>query len=275
MTRETQLKKFAVVAALLCAVPQAAAAQTARGGRKAPGASEQPSKVRSHGEPVVKGGETVESIFARNVTGLGGVAALSRIKSHIMRGHVNHSLSPLAGTFETYYKSPGQMLLVMNTPMGQFIQGFDGHLSWIQTPGASASLPTRRPAGTLDPASGQMRARQPGVVYKVKGKTRIGEREADVVEVVIPGESASLEYYDSGNGLLLRVDTTYKAPDSSEKIKVDIHFDRYAEVDGVKVPIKLRYVFQEATLSVNIYEVKHNVAINDALFASPTQAPKK
>jgi hypothetical protein len=46
-------------------------------------------------------------------------------------------------------------------------------------------------------------------------------------------------------------------------------------VDGVKVPIRLRYVFKEATLSVNIYEVKHNVAINDALFSSPTQASKK
>jgi hypothetical protein len=192
-----------------------------------------------------------------------------------MRGHVNHSLSPIAGTFETYYKSPAQMLLVMNTPVGQFIQGFDGRQSWIQVPGASASLPTKRAAGTLDPASGQMRARQPGVVYKVKGKARVGEREADVVEVSIPGESTSHEYYDAANGLLLRVDTTYSAPDTREKIKVDIHFDRYAEVNGVKVPIKLRYVFMEATLSVNVYEVKHNVAINDALFSSPVQASKK
>ena len=43
----------------------------------------------------------------------------------------------------------------------------------------------------------------------------------------------------------------------------------------MKVPIRLRYVFQEATLSVNIYEVKHNVPINDALFSSPVQASKK
>jgi len=224
MTREIQLKMLTAVAALLlCAATQTAAAQTTRAGKKVAGASAQPSKGKNdgrQGEPVAKGGETVESIYARNLAGLGGLAALSRIKSHIMRGHVNHSLSPLAGTFETYYKNPGRMLLVMNTPVGQFIQGFDGRLSWIQTPGASASLPTKRAAGTLDPASGQMHSRQPGVVYKVKGKTRVGEREADVVEVSIPGESTSHEYYDSANGLLLRVDTTYSAPDSAEKIKV-------------------------------------------------------
>lgn len=275
MTRETQLKKFAVVAALLCAVPQAAAAQTARGGGKAQGASAQPSKVRSHGGRVVKGGETVESIFARNVAGLGGVAALSRIKSHIMRGHVNHSLSPIPGTFETYYKSPGQTLLVMNTPMGQFIQGFDGRTSWVQTPGASARLPTRRRLSALDPAAGQGRYRQSDVNYKVKGRTKVGERDAHLVEAVIPGELASLEYFDTVSGLLLRVDTTYWSPDAAEKIKVIIHFDRYAEVNGVKAPIKLRYVFTEATLSVNVYEVKHNVAINDALFSSPVQSSKK
>jgi outer membrane lipoprotein-sorting protein len=277
MTRETQLKTFAVVAVMLCAVSPTAAAQTTRAGKKAPAAA-QSSKGKNHSlpvAPVVNGGETIESIFARNHTGRGGFYALSKIKSHIMRGHVNHSLSPIPGTFEMYYKSPGQMLLVMNTPAGQFIQGFDGQKSWIQTPLASASLLGKQPAGMFDPATRHGRSRQPGAVYKVRGKTKVGEREADIVEVVVPGETTSTEYYDTVDGLLLRVDTTYKTPDSAEKIKVDTYFDRYAEVNGVKVPIKVRYVFQEATMTVNIYEVKHNVAINDALFSSPTQASKK
>ena len=278
MTRETQLKMFAVVAVMLCAVSPTASAQTTRAGKEAAGASAQPSKGKNYGrqgESFVKGGETVESIFMRNVTGLGGVAALSRIKSQIMRGHVTHSLSPIPGTFEAYYKNSGQMLLLMNTPMGQFIQGFDGRASWVQTPLASARLPARGHLSALDPAAGQGRYRHSDAIYKVKGRTKVGEREADLVEAVIPGELESLEYFDSVSGLLLRLDTTYWSPDASEKVKVNIHFDSYAEVDGVKVPVKLRYVFMEATLTVNIYEVKHNVAINDALFSSPTQASKK
>ncbi|HEX7174097.1 MAG TPA: hypothetical protein VF240_02270 [Pyrinomonadaceae bacterium] len=278
MTRETQLKVLALVAVLFSALSPTAAAQTTRAGKKAATASAQLSRGKNpalHVAPVVNGGETIESIYARNLTGMGGLYALSKINSYIMRGHVIHSLSPIPGAFETYFKSPGQMLLVMNTPAGQFIQGFDGQKSWIQTPLASASLMGKRPASMLNPASGHGRTRQPGVVYKVKGKTRVGERQADVVEVVIPGETTSTEYYDTTDGLLLRVDTTYKTPDSSEKIRVDIYIDRYAEVNGVKVPIKVRYVLQEATLTVSIYEVKHNVAINDALFSSPTQASKK
>lgn len=276
MSRETQLKTLAVVAALFCfGAAQTAAAQTARAGKKVAGAPAQAPKAKNHGEPVGKGGETVESIYARNLAGLGGAAALARIKSHIMRGHVTHSLSPIPGSFEAYYKSSGEMLLLMNTPMGQFIQAFDGQTSWVQTPLASARLPTRGRLSTLDPAAGQGRYRQPDVTYKVKGRAKVGDRQADLVEAVIPKELSSLEYFDTVSGLLLRIDTTYWSPDMSEKVKVNIHFDSYAEVDGVKVPVKLRYVFMEATLSVNIYEVKHNVAINDALFTSPVQASKK
>jgi hypothetical protein len=283
MIRELQVKTFIGVAAvLLCVMPQAAAAQTASAGKKSSGARSRQANVKAVRAPAasaVNDAETVESIYARHLAGMGGSYALSKIKSLIMRGHVQHSLAPSIGTFESYFKSPDRGLMVMHTPAGQLIEGRDGGVSWIQHPSMPAAMTTRRTTATFDLEAGSARSRQQGVVYKVKGKARVGDREADVVEALIPGGSTSHHYYDSENGLLLRVEATHVPPASeqgAEKLRVEVFFDRYAEVSGVKVPVKLRYVLdQKVTMTVSIYEVKPNVAISDALFASPVQSSKK
>jgi hypothetical protein len=61
-------------------------------------------------------------------------------------------------------------------------------------------------------------------------------------------------YFDAEDGLLLRIGDTY--------------FDDYREVDGVKLPFKIREnVFSGLGLEYNFKEIKHNVKIDEKKFA--------
>ena len=75
-------------------------------------------------------------------------------------------------------------------------------------------------------------------------------------------------YFDAETWLLRKQEFTAHAPAQENELKA-IYIDRYALVDGVSVPTVFRHVYAKYTLTFRIYEVKHNVPIDDALFQNP------
>ncbi len=53
------------------------------------------------------------------------------------------------------------------------------------------------------------------------------------------------------------------------KQSIQSFLDDYRDVDGVKIPFKLRQVTSAFTIDIKIEEVKHNVPIDDAKFNKP------
>jgi hypothetical protein len=82
----------------------------------------------------------------------------------------------------------------------------------------------------------------------LKGKEDVGGAEAYAVTATPADGHAVTLYFDARTGLLLRRDRTY--------------FEDYREVDGVKLPFRIRDDFSTITLT----EVKHNVPLDDARF---------
>jgi hypothetical protein len=52
-------------------------------------------------------------------------------------------------------------------------------------------------------------------------------------------------------------------------IFVKVHLDDYREVDGLKVPFKVRFAFESFDITLRVTELKHNVPIDDAVFQKP------
>jgi hypothetical protein len=50
---------------------------------------------------------------------------------------------------------------------------------------------------------------------------------------------------------------------------VEIYYDDWREVDGTKQPFSMTYSFPKLTVSVNIKEIRHNVALDPAIFDPP------
>jgi hypothetical protein len=50
---------------------------------------------------------------------------------------------------------------------------------------------------------------------------------------------------------------------------VKVSLDDYREVDGVKVPFRVRFAFESFDFTIKINELQHNVSIDDAIFKKP------
>ena len=103
----------------------------------------------------------------------------------------------------------------------------------------------------------------------VTGKEKIGEREAYVIEMKSADASRTEKlFFDTETGLLVRWDMVRKVPNRGH-VFVKVHLDDYREVDGLKVPFKIRFAFESFDFTMKLDELKHNVSIDDAMFRKP------
>ena len=75
-------------------------------------------------------------------------------------------------------------------------------------------------------------------------------------------------YFDADTYLLRKQEFMRGGPPRENELRA-VYIDSYAEVDGVKVPVVFRQVYPDFTLTFRVFEVKHNVPIEDALFQNP------
>lgn len=275
------------VAATLCVLVASVAAQTggATGARTRSTGRQTGSGARSFGKippalssskTAVPDAELVERIFVRHYDALGDPRAMASLRTRIMRGYVNHSKSSQPGTIEYYAKFPNKTLAVLNIPGGvQFIEGFDGSDAWLQTPFSSALVFDQSSSTFLD-RDAEVRRKSVREMYastKYKGRGEVDGRAVEKVEAVRAGYPPMLLYFEVGSGLLARADLTLRPSTGEKGVAVSVIIDRYAAVDGIKLPVAFRFAYPGHVMTYSLYEIKHNVPISDTLFDKP-QPPK-
>lgn len=226
------------------------------------------SKPQRDGED----GALVEAILEKYVKALGGRAALARIDTRIMRGTIRLSVTDAPGKFESYTKAPNKSLVMIDAPgLGQFIKASDGRDGWMQTPFGGSHLM----AGAADEAfidgDGDerfaVRYRDYFESTSYRGEGRVGERAVHIVAATQRTRGPQVLYFDKQTGQLLRMDLRRKG--AKGEVSASVYFDSFAKVDGVTLPVNVREVFPEFTLTYMMYEVKHNVHIDDSMFEKP------
>lgn len=212
-----------------------------------------------------------EVIFDNYLKALGGEAAISKFKSRVMRGSIEIAPMGVKGTFETSQKAPQMLLTTMNlVGLGTIQQGYDGAAGWAKDPFT----------GLRDLKGGELANVQRGALLnpggwrksyssmKTTGRSKVGTREVYVVEGAQATDTPDKLYFDAQTGLLLRMDAVVNSPQG--QVVSETTFDDYREVDGVKVPYSVSAVLGAATVVTRVEEVKHDVALEDKLFAKPT-----
>lgn len=268
------MKRTLAVITLTLAAFNAAHAQDAR--RAA--ASNTPARAKSGAKFAASdkspkasaGDEEVERLLLRNVMALGGVA-FAKIKTRIVRGRVEMSESPIPGTYELYEKLPGRKMEVLNAPIGQFIYTTDAGSRWGQSP-LSAAFSLGRGEDKADgdgaPGSPAFNWRRFFSSARVGGRAVLDGREMVVLDATPKGGRPVVMYFDAETWLLRKQDFSPPAERQENEFK-SVVIDRYDVVDGVKVPTIFRQIYTHFTLTFRIYEVKHNVPIDDHLFRDP------
>jgi photosynthetic reaction center cytochrome c subunit len=208
------------------------------------------------------------AIIAKYVEALGGADAIGKITSRIITGTMTafgHAMP-----VEIYAKAPDMRALVMNSPRGQSVTTFNGHVGW-------ASMMPRPPhpleGSELDRASLEGDFYFPLDIQKIFGSLRerppqkVGDEEAYVVLGIRPGKPPVQLFFSEQSGLLLRM--IYFTQTALGRLPQQTDFSDYREVDGVKVPYQWTIAEPRSRSTVQVAQVQQNVPISDSQFAIP------
>lgn len=194
---------------------------------------------------------TVQEIYDKYATAVGGRAAWEKIQARTEKGSVEITFAGLSGSYERH-SAPERMRMVMDLGMGKVDQGFDGTIGWAAQPmqGASKMGPqqiaelretTVMGAAFLDPAR--------FAKATVDGKEAFDGAECYKVSVTSKGGQTRVEYFDVATGLRRGVVATTPMG-SQQQLSGE-----YKEFEGVKVPTKLTIGTPQGDIIITITSV--------------------
>jgi len=195
---------------------------------------------------------SVGSILDKYLEASGGRDALEKITSRVARGTVELTSLGVKGTVEFFERSPNQSSVIINAPgLGVMQRTFDGTRAWLQDPVQGIIRFTGfgleiMKEGAVFNKPAKLKELFPSAV--LIGKEKLGNKDAYLVRMGFESW-----YFDAEGGLLLR--------------KGNVYYDDYREVDGIKLPFKMRdEVLASAGIIYQLTEIKHNVKIDEAKF---------
>jgi len=215
----------------------------------------------------------IEEILKRYQAAVGGEEAIARIVSYQGKGTFSASMANLwgTGTYEVWGKEPDKTLSIITfTPTIVIKKGFDGTTRWLQTPAGVVDEPQTEMA-EIERDADIYRVGKIKTLYEkmiLEPKARLHGRDVYVIEGKPARGPSDKLFFDEKDGLLLRWDMVRRNPKRGN-VFVKVHLEDYRDVDGVKVPFKVRFAFESFDLTLKIDELKHNVTIDDNLFKKP------
>lgn len=213
---------------------------------------------------------TVDQVLEKYVRAIGGNEAYRRLNSRASRGTFTSARLKASGTAEVYEKAQNKRLTVLRAPgFGTYRQGFDGAVAWVQQPGGGEAreLPgfAKREANFYLPV--MLHEIYPRLDYR--GTEEFGGRKTQVLEAPRGGQPRRW-FFDAETGLLLRTEVR----NAEGRLVESEEYDDYRTVDGIRLPFVIRRLDGDGTdIRIQLAEVKHNVALEDALFEKPSGPP--
>jgi len=215
----------------------------------------------------------VKEILDKYVQAIGGREANEKIQTRVMKG--TNELVPMGikGTVEVYTAAPDKSYTKVNlNGVGDIIESYDGKTGWTINPIQGNRDRTGDELLQAKLNSNFHRETNLEKLYpkmEVKGVEKVGDKEAYVILATPTGLEPQTFYFDKQTGLLLRVDATVISPEGKTPTKT--FFEDYREIDGIKLPYKIRAILPQFELSTTLTEIKHGVKIDDAMFVKPKE----
>jgi len=211
---------------------------------------------------------SVDEILDKHIAAIGGKAAIAKLTTRVLKGSMV-AQGGMNAPLEIYAKTPGKMLMIMNIPGGPATVGFNGTTAWQKNQNGLREMtgPEAEFAKGQARSFAGMLARELYAKTEVKGRAKLGDAEAFVVDGTRASGGIDRLYFDARTGLLTRQDVEMTGPQG--KTNLVLQLEDYRDIDGVKVPFVRRWSRPDFTFTQKFDEIKHNVAIDDARFEKP------
>lgn len=214
---------------------------------------------------------TVDQVLDKYVQAIGGKAAVEKHTTRVLKGSLDIPAFGASGPIEIYAKAPNKSASIVTiTGFGVVQEVFDGKTGWSSDPqgGLREKAGAELAAAKLDSEfykSTKLKQLYPKIV--VKGTDKVGDKEVYVLEATPADSSMETWYFDTQSGLILREDTERESPQG--KMAIQVFYEDYKDVDGVKMAFSLKQVSSAFTLTIKMEDIKHNVPVDDAKFNKP------
>ena len=211
---------------------------------------------------------TPDEILAKYLAAAGGAEALAKVHSRVMKGNI------LAGgndsPIELYTKAPNKRISISKMGNSDSITAFDGTAGWMGSTGRPSRdmSPAESAAAGLD-AEFALPLRLKEIYPQLRrGRPEtINGADCEVLNGAAAGKPAIRLYFDKQSGLLTRMVRFADTPVGRNPTQID--YADYRDADGVKIPYRWTLSRPNGRFTIQIKEVRSNVAIDEAKFAKP------
>jgi photosynthetic reaction center cytochrome c subunit len=219
-------------------------------------------------------GPTADQILDKYVQSLGGAAAIDKITSRVMKGTIDFGGKSFP--IDIYSKDPDKRISFTHMPDGDSVTAFNGQEGWLGTPGR----PLREMhGGDIDGAAMDAdlhlatHLKQMFSALEVQGNEKIDGHAVSVVVGQREGKPPIRLYFDEQSGLLVRL---LRFGDTALGLMpTQIDYADYHDSDGVKVPYRWTLARPNGRFTIQVSDLKQNVAVDDAKFVKPTAPPEQ
>ena len=231
----------------------------------------------STGGSAIRDGRTIESsgpmpsvdeVLSRYEQAVGGAKAINAVTSRVASGSLDIVGVSRNGSFEIYSQAPNQTLSVINAhPLGTVKLGFNGKTGWIYNASGLRTLKGLELSALQRDADfyGTVRLKNVFVKVSLLGKSKIGYRDVYVLELEPASGPGEKLFLDSETHLPVRLNAVRS--NGGQLTPVEIYYDDWREVDGIKLPFRITHNFSGRALSFTVKQIRQNVPINAELFA--------
>ena len=182
----------------------------------------------------------VDEVLAKYGEAIGAAKAVDAIKSRVVKGSVDVVGVSRGGSFETYTEAPNKSAtMVQAYPLGNVKGGFSFF--------------------------GPLKLKNNYAKVTLAGMSKIGYRDVYVLDLQPATGVVERLYLDAQTYLPVRSNTVMKIGTMSDA--VEMYFDNWKEVDGVKYPFFVSQKFPKLTLSYTVKEIQHNIPIDARVFS--------
>lgn len=208
----------------------------------------------------------VDEILAKHLAAMGG-AAVDAVNSRVIKGAVDVVGVSRGGSFETYAQAPNKVLSVIDAhPLGTIKDGFNGRTGWSRTDTGLRTLKGQELTVIQRDADfyGHFKLKSLYSKITLVGMSKIGYREVYVLELRPATGDVERLYLDAQTYLPVRTNATLAL--GAVSVPVEVYFDDWREVDGIKYPFSVSHSLPKMTMIFTVKEIKHNVQIEARVF---------
>jgi hypothetical protein len=223
---------------------------------------------------------SANDVIERSLTALGGRAAHAKLQSRSATGTIALSTpaGDIAGTLELLNAAPNKTRTLLKADLsalgaGELVvdQRFDGNAGYVldslqgNREITGNQLDNMRNSSFPHPF---MNFRDRGTSAQLADKESVGGRDAYVVVFDPVTGSQVRNYIDAETYLPIKTVITTDLPQLGQVEQTTEFFD-YKDVDGVKIPFRIKTSSSIQSITITFTNVEHNVKVDESVFVKP------